>query len=396
MTLLDPIAFAGAVLRVGATIAAEKARPRGPMTDPSGVPAGIGELTTQWLTAALCREVAGAAVTGFSFGEGSDGTSSRRAITVSYNAVGTDAGLPGAVYSKSTPGLVSRVLIGVTGAAGAEALFYDAIRQHLDVGAPAGYFGAWDARSCRSMILIEDIVRTRGATFGSAAIGVDRAGAESMVREMASYHGALWEDPRLDREWTAVLDAEAWQRNFNAKTRFDAGAMLGFRLAAEEIPPELHARKTEIRPALMRSLAINVRGPKTLLHQDVHPGNWFRLPDGSLNLYDWQGIAKGSWALDLSYALSAGLDVEDRRAWERDLLALYLDELAAAGGKPPGFERAWLAYRQQMFHGLVFWTYTFLVGKVSALQPEAHVRMLIRRTAQAIVDLDSLDSLDEH
>jgi len=33
-------------------------------------------------------------------------------------------------------------------------------------------------------------------------------------------------------------------------------------------------------------------------------------------------------------------------------------------------------------------------GKVTPLHPDAHVRALIRRTGQAIVDLGSLDSLD--
>lgn len=37
----------------------------------------------------------------------------------------------------------------MTGAAGAEALFYESIRPGLDVGAPRGYFGGWDPTSCR-------------------------------------------------------------------------------------------------------------------------------------------------------------------------------------------------------------------------------------------------------
>lgn len=391
MGLGQQLAFAAAIGRVTATVAGERVRGRRPAR-PGDVPPTVDQLTTAWLTSALCRDHPEAHVTAFELGSGSDGTSSRRAISVTYDDAGVAAGLPTAIYSKSTPSLVNRLLIGVTGAAGAEALFYDRIRPQLELGAPAGYFGAWDPRTCRSMVLIEDIVATRGATFGNAATYVDRAGAESMVREMARYHGALWEDPRLAGEWS-LPDTHAWQRNFNEKTGFDRGAILALRFARDEVPAELAARKGEIRGALMRSLEINAAGPRTLLHQDVHPGNWFRLADGSLNLYDWQSCAMGNWALDVAYALSAGLEVEDRRAWERELLALYLEELAARGAPAPSFDDAWRTYRQQMLHGFIFWTYTLLVGKVNALQPEDHVRTLIRRTGQAMVDLESLDAV---
>ncbi|MFR9806833.1 phosphotransferase family protein [Pseudonocardia sp. RS010] len=359
------------------------------------VPATVAELTPEWLTGALCADVPGAEVTSFDLGGGSDGTASRRAITVAYNEAGQAAGLPTALYSKMTPTLLNRLLVGVTGAAGMEALFYGRIRPHLDIGAPAGYHGAWDPRTCRSFVLTEDITATRGAVFGDATtIHVDRAGAESMVRELARYHGGLWEDPRLDHEWTDLVDTHTWQRTFNTRTRFDSGAMLGFRIAPDEIPRALHDRKAEVRKAFDRSLAINARGPKTLVHHDVHPGNWFRLPDGSLNLYDWQGIAKGNWAIDFSYAITAALEPEDRRAWEHDLLEQYLQLLGDAGGKPPSFEDAWLAYRQQTLHGLILWLYTVLVGRVQEIQSDAHVRILIRRTAQAVVDLETLDALD--
>src|SRR5215210_191056 len=391
--ITEQLALAGSVARVGAIVAGERLRPRGPVTDGAVVPASIDELTTPWLTAALCTGTPGAQVTAFTLGEGSHGTSSRRAIDVTYNETGTAAGLPTAVYSKSTPRFINRLLIGITGAAGAEALFYGKIRPGLDIGAPEGYHGAWDARSCRSLILIEDIVRTREAAFGDALTYVDRAAAESMAREMARYHGALWEDPRLDHEWTELVSSETWQRTFNTRTGMDAGAVFAFRFASDEIPAALVARRKEVRPAFARSLTINARAPKTLLHQDVHPGNWFRLPDGSLNLYDWQGVAKGNWALDVAYAFSAGLTIEDRRAWERDLLELYLDELAAHGGRPAGFDDAFLAYPQQMLHGVVFWTYTLLIGRVAEVQPEPIVRKLISRTAQAAVDLETLDAV---
>ncbi len=56
------------------------------------VPIRVENLTAEWLSAALCSRVPGAAVTGFELGAGSSGTSDRRGLTVEYNNVGTAAG----------------------------------------------------------------------------------------------------------------------------------------------------------------------------------------------------------------------------------------------------------------------------------------------------------------
>jgi Ecdysteroid kinase-like family len=389
----EQLAMAASVIGVTAASVQERIGGRKPVTCAHEVPATVDQLTPEWLTAVLAKGSPGARVTGFELGSGSDGTSSRRAITVDWNSEGQAAGLPSDIYSKSTPSLLNRLLVGVTGAAGAEALFYSRIRPTLDIGAPAGYHGGWDPRSCRSMVLTEDIAVARGAKFADATqLKVTRKSAESMIAELARYHGALWEDPRLADEWK-LMRSDVWQRSFNARIGFDRGALVGMSMLPDLVPAQLMARKGEIRSGLMRSLDHNAGGPLTLLHQDVHPNNWFTLPDGSLHLYDWQGIGRGGWALDVSYALSTSLDIEDRRDWERDLIALYVDELALAGGRPPSVEEAFLAYRQQMFRGFIYWTYTYVIGRMSKLQTDAHVRTVVERAGQAMMDLESLDSL---
>jgi aminoglycoside phosphotransferase (APT) family kinase protein len=141
-------------------------------------------------------------------------------------------------------------------------------------------------------------------------------------------------------------------------------------------------------------LQINIAGPQTLLHGDVHPGNWYVTGDNRMGLYDWQCAARGGGARDVAYALSTHLTVEDRRAWERDLLARYCDRLAAAGCRVPNFEAALLAYRQQMLHAMFMWLVT--IGRYS-LQPEMQPKDVtlesVRRTCQAAEDLDSLDAI---
>ena len=101
---------------------------------------------------------------------------------------------------------------------------------------------------------------------------------------------------------------------------------------------------------------------------------------------------RGEWALDVAYALSIGLRTDDRRAWEKDLIKVYLKELAAAGGEPPTLDEALLAYRQQMFHAVAFWLGTIGIGEDSPVAPEI-CRLNLQRTTQAVVDLDSFGAV---
>jgi aminoglycoside phosphotransferase (APT) family kinase protein len=144
----------------------------------------------------------------------------------------------------------------------------------------------------------------------------------------------------------------------------------------------------------MRSLEINTSGPQTLLHGDVHPGNWYVTGDDRMGLYDWQCIVRGGWARDVAYALATHLTVEQRRDWEQDLVARYRERLAAAGFELPDADRCFLAYRQQMPHAMFMWLGT--IGRYR-LQPDMQPKDItlesVRRTCQAAADLDSLDAI---
>jgi hypothetical protein len=99
--------------------------------------------------------------------------------------------------------------------------------------------------------------------------------------------------------------------------------------------------------------------------------------------------------MDVAYALSSALTVEDRRAWERELITLYIDRLSAAGGPRLSADDAWLTYRQQPFHGLVFWLYTIGAGRMQpAMQPDEVSLANLERMTNMIVDLDSFDALE--
>src|SRR5262245_14574547 len=330
------------VSRVAMHVARERiTRPR--PTVLTEIPPAPTDLTEEWLTAALCNGHPNAEVVQFYLGRRNEGSTSRRAIVIDYNEAGREAGLPTRLVVKNSATFVSPLATGLPGAAAAEAGFYSELRPLLTIECPVGYYTDHDRASLRAILLMEDVAATKEVTWIDVeGTPIDRARAESMVGNMAAYHGAMWANPRLQgREWLPT--AEAFQINANEVIDFEARSMVGVKRAEGFAPVEFLDRRREIFPSLMRSLAMHADGPQTLLHQDVHPLNWYVTPRGEMGLFDWNCTAVGHWAVDFAYAMAAVLEVEDRRAWEEELLRLYLERLDEAGGAAPDFDEAWLA-----------------------------------------------------
>src|SRR6516225_8266301 len=337
---------------VAAKLAANVARERlapGRVTSLKDVPPSANALTNEWLTAALCREVRGAVVVGFEVVGGSDGTSSRRAIRVDYNTTGHQAGLPTRLFTKSASSFQSRLMLVAGGVTESETIFYRDIRPQLGrLRSPRSFHAAFDPKTYRSIVIMDDL----------------------------SAEGWAFPDPMQDT--VSRRDAEDMVDQIETIT-----------------PPAIYRRRHELIPTTMRALHLNSSGTPTLLHQDVHQGNWLRDPDGRMGLYDWQCVARGEWALDFAYAMSVNLRVEDRRAWERELLERYLWRLGEEGvSDPPSFEQAWLRYRQQPFHVVIFSLLTIGAGRFQpTMQPKDYMARCWERVATFLDDHDSLDSI---
>jgi len=381
----------------GRTLLEKLTRPR-PSTA-HAVPSGPKALTSQWLTAVLCDGIPGARVEAFDVVGGSDGTTSRRRLRLGYNQAGQNAGLPSVVFTKSTPSFTSRVTAGLSGALICENEFYRTLRGAMKVEAPLAYHACYDASSLRSMLLLEDVTLTKGAEFGDpTTLTVTRERAESMIDQLASYHAAFWGDTSLaGNAWLpTALD---FQLRINKVIAFEKRSLIGVTRAESVIQPRVMSRRSQIWPTVMASLHHNARQVPTLLHSDVHLGNWYVTADGRMGQHDWQCMSRGQWALDVAYALLSALQVEDRRAWEDELLARYVERLREGGVTPerglPDRAAAKLAYRQQMWQAFVFWIYTIGAGRLQPqMQPE-HVSLEnIRRMATAIDDLDAFEALN--
>lgn len=394
MAVSARLKMASAVAQLGAHVLWDRLTKPMP-TDIREIPPCVEAITREWLSAALCARHPGAEVVSFALGAANHATTSQHKMNVTYNEAGRRAGLPALLFIKSTPHFTSR-LATMSGSSITEERFYNRIRRGLDIEAPVAYYAAANPRSGRSMVIFEDMALTRGCIFTNATVYIDREKAEDMLSLLATLHGQFWNSPRLDREFTWLRTSENFQTQCNQMIDFKSRSHIGIDRAQTLIPESLLARKAEIWPAAMKSLAINVRAPLTLLHYDVHIGNWYMTGEGRMGLGDWQTIVKGNWACDVAYALSSALTVADRRTWERELLRSYLDRLNAAGVREvPSFDHAWLAYRQQLFHGFIFWLYVMGAGAMQAhMQPDAFSTVSVERFAHAIADLEALASVN--
>lgn len=376
--------------RIKAAFARDQREDR-PAVAPGDIPWRYEAITPEWMTHILCKDHPGAEITSISLDEPDSGTSNRRRIFVDYNAEGQALGLPRSVFCKATVDLRNRLLLSTSGLL-SETTFYNKIRPQLSIEAPEAYLAVYDPESCASIVVLKDLAGK--ARFCNHETQMTQERVQDQLGLLATLHAHFYRSPQLDGTLAPMFRYDdrflALDRDHDFKSMCEAG----LRAAADIVPARLMARETEVWPATVKASARHGELPPTITHGDVHLKNWYITNEGRMGLSDWQVTSKGHWSRDLVYTISTSLTIEQRRAWEQDLIRYYLDAFAAAGGEPVPFEDAWLNCRQQLLTTLAWWTMTLTpLGDVPDMQPRDITVEFIRRIATAIDDLDALDSL---
>jgi len=392
----DKTRLLGRVARVGVGMLADRIAPR-KVSGIADVPASVAQITPQWLTAVLCKDTPGARVLDFSVISGSSGTSTRAGLALIINAQAEQAGVPTRLFTKSSPTFAQRMFLGFSGALIGEPGFYNDIRPQLDIEAPLGYHACMDAASWRSMVMMEDIVATRGAKFISTETYIDRATIEDLLANMAKWHGHFWNSPQFTTKLKWMRTPVLFLAELNKFVDLKARAVVAIEQYPQLVPQDIRLLSDELWAATARSFEINAQLPPTVLHGDCHIGQTYFTREGRIGYADWQVPMRGGWAYDVNYALVSALTVEDRRNWERDLLRHYLDRLHAAGGAKLGFDEAWLRYRQHALYPYFAWAYTRAgAGSLQPdFQPDYVCNDIMTRTAHAVSDLETLRAVNQ-
>jgi hypothetical protein len=240
---------------------------------------------------------------------------------------------------------------------------------------------------------MEDVAATKSARFWQPSTRIDRGRIEDLLANMAVWHGAYWDSPRLRRLPWLKTPADHI-RTIDALIGMEKQALRGAERARAVLPAGLQNRRGDLYVGLQRSVEISTRAPHTYLHGDIHVGNTYVTSAGAMGYGDWQIGIRGGWQYDYAYIVGTALEVEDRRAWERELLGYYLERLHEAGGPRLDRDAAWEAVREATFYPYYAWVYTIGRARLQPkYQPDEISLPMIERTAAQIDDLDSLKAV---
>lgn len=355
------------------------------------------DITAEWLTSALreTHTLTAASVQSIEIepdiaaGKGFMGQLAR--IAVRYDR--PEPGAPASIIAKfPTHGAENRVVADLFRLYETETRFYEELAGEVHLRTPRRYYSARCPNCTDFILLMEDLAPAR---VGDQLTGCSAKQAELVVRELAEFHAAWWESPRLkDLTWV-------WA--FNNPIRSQA-AVVAYTAAwgpfkqtwSKHVPAALLEAGEKFPAAIPKLLDRLAAPPVTISHGDLRVDNlFFGTPEGGdpLAVVDWQIMTIGNGLFDLAYFMSGGVPADIRRASEMDLLRMYHGILLARGVKNYGFDQCLLDYRT----GILFcWQYAVIILGSLDMANERGLALftdILARFVSAIVDLDATELL---
>lgn len=344
------------------------------------------DLTPAWAQHIVAHHSPGAVVSKVDILSADIGTTTRVRLAVEHDGPDT---LPRRWFVK-LPSLAwrARLVTTLPGLLDTEVRFYQDLAHTVPVVRPN--ILAAQSRLGRGSTLVFSDVTESGAVAGCPGDALTPMQAALVVRKLAQFHARFWNRVHLDCNYR-------WLDGPIRRVEDSLGAILalplmerGLRRAGNAIPQALHASAVHYarhRRSIMRFLN---EGPKTLIHRDCHPGNFF-WSDTQPGFLDWQLVRTGEGIGDVAYFLATALEPETRRVHEAGLLALYQQVLAEHGINDLDSGRLWERYRAHLTYPFEAMVVTLAIGGM--MDTDSNLT-LVRRATAAVADLDGFTALD--
>jgi len=356
-----------------------------PETDWLPLPITVDEITPEWLTAAMRTRAPGITINDCTVVDTIFTTCSKIRLRLDRDDAAVAAGIPELVIVKGGFEEHGRRYYQMHER---EVRGYRDVYPFVPLPHPATYFAETDDEQWQGIISMEDLVE-KGVEFCHATKPQSYEQVERRLTELARFHAATWESPELLEggrfgdffDFFEVMqhffDEKASPENWQRFCDMPRGVACSFRFRNRDW-------LVESWPKMM---AYGKRQPQCLLHGDIHLGNLYIEPDGTPGFLDTLA-SKGAGMLEVSYHVSASVDIADRPDWEGPLVRHYLGELARQGVAAPSFESAMEQYAVFLLYGYFIWMTT-----ESRYQPESVNTANVARVSEAMLDHDTMAAL---
>lgn len=349
------------------------------------LPITVEAVTADWLTAALRQRAPDATVLASEIVDILDTTTTKIRMRITMNDAGKRAGISELIIVKGGFQEHSRELDHMHRR---EVQGYRDVFPNVPIPHPTCFFADFDPDRRQGIVIMEDL-SARGVTFCHATRPQTFEQVSRRLAALARFHAATWDSPELyvGGKWGELPEFFAVMQGFFDKCtlplhweRFMAlprGVATSFRFRDRDWMVDAWSKMHRHALAL----------PHCVLHGDVHLGNLYIEPDGTPGFFDTLA-SHGPGMLEVSYHISASVDIADRARWEGALVQVYLDELARNGATPPSFDEAMRQYAIFLIYGLFIWQTT-----ESHFQPEAVNTANSARMSAAMLDHDVMGLL---
>jgi len=270
---------------------------------------------------------------------------------------------------------------------GREVRFYSELAAATPLPQPRCFFAGRAPTSSDFVLLLEDIGDRR---IGDQVAGSDLAEAEIVIDAMAAFHA--WSFGRTGDARFAWITSHA---NDAQIAGMEAGFAFGWPRFENELAALIPARVKQwghrVGPSTRGILTRLCSGPQVIGHADFRLENMFfaaKPAQPPFAIVDWQSITKTSPGQDLAYYFTQSLQLEVRRAHERELLRRYLDGMRAAGVRDYAWDQLWHDYRLGALYLLAYAVTIATTLDLANERGAAIARALSQRACAALEDLE--------
>jgi hypothetical protein len=349
------------------------------------IPRYPGDVTPEWLSAALGGHRTGVEVSGVdvvAIGTGQTGATYR--VTARY---ATDPGdLPQTFVIKLPAGddtVRDRVVIGYR----SECAFYSSVADRVRVPTPRCFYcDITDDASDYALLLADQAP----AEQGDQIAGCGEREARLAVVALAGLHGPSWCDPHW-LDFPGIAFARPDEAGANGMGEV---AKMSADITLEKLGDQMSPEDRDTFSAAMGLVApwlLAEYDRFALLHGDYRLDNMLFDPDRTrVSIVDWQTLGVGLPARDLAYFTATSLNSELRTSIEESLVADYHRALVGCGVTDYAPETCWRDYRLGVLQAPLISALGFAFAAATERGDDMVLTML-RRSCRAIRDLETLE-----